>query len=298
MDDIKLAESPTTGGNESHLGPASLHIPEGELGPFAAPPPRASFIYAVGQVEPRFPSLGVEKEFAQAVGRTDLGGQTQRQALQSALAERPNRYLARQLCWVFTIEGLETYILLPRDPVDLELFIETIRPRPAPGDLDVIIGERGPIAEPDRCNGLLLPLVAVDHLYSFERGDLISAIPRPEEVSEADDDQFRATAEELLDSMMQVADNAGATDEHRALNYLAVRYPAIYARAAAAQRTNHSLSRVEVRPSRLGTARLIVDVVFAYSNRQTDMTEKYFVRVDVTEEFPFLVTKLSPYYER
>jgi hypothetical protein len=30
----------------------------------------------------------------------------------------------------------------------------------------------------------------------------------------------------------------------------------------------------------------------------TDVTEKFFVRVDVTEEFPFLVTKMSPYYDR
>lgn len=27
-------------------------------------------------------------------------------------------------------------------------------------------------------------------------------------------------------------------------------------------------------------------------------TAAFFVRVDVTEEFPFLVTKLSPYYDR
>ena len=41
-----------------------------------------------------------------------------------------------------------------------------------------------------------------------------------------------------------------------------------------------------------------LDVIFSYTNRYTDVTEKYFVRVDVTEEFPFLVTKLSPYYDR
>ena len=35
----------------------------------------------------------------------------------------------------------------------------------------------------------------------------------------------------------------------------------------------------------------------AYTNRNTDFTEKFAVRVDVTEEFPFLVTKLSPYYK-
>jgi hypothetical protein len=42
----------------------------------------------------------------------------------------------------------------------------------------------------------------------------------------------------------------------------------------------------------------VVDVIFSYTNRNTDFTEAYFVRVDVTGEFPFLVTKLSPYYDR
>ena len=59
-----------------------------------------------------------------------------------------------------------------------------------------------------------------------------------------------------------------------------------------------SLAAVEVRPSRLSSTRKIVDVIFAFTNRSTDVTEKYFVRVDVTEEFPFLVTKLSPYFDR
>jgi PatG C-terminal len=98
--------------------------------------------------------------------------------------------------------------------------------------------------------------------------------------------------------IQQMADNAGATDEHRALNYLAVRYPAIYATAADRHAQNYSLTAVEIRPSRLSGVRKIVDVIFSYTNRQTDVTEKFFVRVDVTEEFPFLVTKISPYYDR
>jgi len=95
-----------------------------------------------------------------------------------------------------------------------------------------------------------------------------------------------------------MADNAGATDEHRALNYLAVRYPPIYAQTAAAHADNASLTAVDVRRSRLSGVRVILDVIFSYTHRQTDVTEKYFARVDVTEEFPFLVTKLSPYYDR
>ena len=39
-------------------------------------------------------------------------------------------------------------------------------------------------------------------------------------------------------------------------------------------------------------------VTYSYANRNTDVVEKFSCRVDVTEEFPFLVTKLSPYYDR
>jgi hypothetical protein len=41
-----------------------------------------------------------------------------------------------------------------------------------------------------------------------------------------------------------------------------------------------------------------VDVVFSYTNRRTDVVERYFVRVDVTEKYPFLASKLSPYVSR
>ena len=105
-------------------------------------------------------------------------------------------------------------------------------------------------------------------------------------------------AEELFSRIMHMTDNAGATDEHRALNYLAMRYPAIYTRAAEEFGLSCSLTGVEVLPAPLGSGRNIVDIVFAYTNRNTDFTEKFFVRCDVTEEFPFLVTKLSPYYDR
>jgi hypothetical protein len=44
--------------------------------------------------------------------------------------------------------------------------------------------------------------------------------------------------------------------------------------------------------------RRIVDVILSFTNHQTDVVEKYFIRIDVTEEFSFLVTKISPYYDR
>jgi hypothetical protein len=257
-----------------------------------------SYIFAIGKVQLRFPSLGVEKEFGQATGRADTAGLTDREALSRVLSERANRYILRRLSWVFTIEGLETYILRPRDPDDFDLLLEAIRPAPSPLDVDVVIGRRGPIAPPEMCNGLMVPIVVFDQLYSFDREALIKAIPRPETVPAKQEKQFRASAAELFDRISQLADNAGATDEHRAVNYLAVRYPAIYALATEAYGRNSSLTGVDVRPSRLSSVRRIVDVIFSFTHRETDVTEKYFVRADVTEEFPFLVTKLSPYYDR
>jgi hypothetical protein len=258
----------------------------------AAPP---SYVYALGKVEWRFPKQSVEKEFAQATGRTETAGQTDREAMHTVLTQRQNRYLVRQLCWVLTIEGLETYILVPRDPADLDLLVEAVRPAPSPFDIDIIIGMRGSIAPPELCNGLMLPIVMFDQIYSFDRSALIQNIPRPETIPAK---QFTQTCEELFERIMQMADNAGTTDEHRALNYCAVRYPVIYAKAAEAYGQSCSLTGMEVRPSSLSSTRKIVDVIFSYTNRNTDFTEKFFVRVDVSEEFPFLVTKLSPYYDR
>ena len=68
--------------------------------------------------------------------------------------------------------------------------------------------------------------------------------------------------------------------------------------AADAYKKIASLSAVEVRPSRLSSVRKVVDVIFTYTNRSTDVSDKFFVRVDVTEEFPFLVTKMSPFFDR
>ena len=256
-----------------------------------------SFVYALGRIEGRFPNLAAEKEFAQATGRIDTTGKTDQQTFYAVLSQRENRYLLRQLCWVLTIQGLETYLLYPRDPADLDLLVQAIRPAPSPNDIDVVIGMRGPIAPPGMCNGLMVPMVAFDQIYSFDRGTLIGAIPPPK-AQPLTAAQYRPVAEEMFDRIMQLTDNSGNTDEHRALNYLAMRYPAIYAKAAEEFARDFSLTGVEVRPSSLSGTRNIVEIIFSYTDRKTDFTEKFCVRCDMTEEFPFLVTRLSPYFDR
>ena len=225
----------------------------------------SSYVYALGQIETRFPRPSVEKEMAQATGRAETAGHTDQQAFHEVLSRPENRYLARQLCWVLSIQGLETYILQPRDPADLDLLIGAVQPQSSPW-ISTVIGVRGPVAPPEFCNGLMIPIVAFDQIYTFSRDALVEAIPRPERIPA---EQFGPAARELFDRIMQMTDNAGNLDQHRALNYLAVRYPNIHARAAEAFAADSSLSGVEVLPSPLSGTRNIVEVIFAFTNRNT-----------------------------
>ena len=141
------------------------------------------FVYAIGRVEARFPNLagkGIRSGHREgATPPEDRPADVSR-----VLSRRENRYLLRQLCWVMTIQGLETYLLAPRDPADIDLLVEAIRPAPHPNDIDVVIGIRGPIAPPEMCNGLMVPIVVFEQIYSFDRDALIKAIPKPEKTSQ------------------------------------------------------------------------------------------------------------------
>jgi hypothetical protein len=259
-----------------------------------------SYVYAIGKVVYRFPTRSIELELAQATGgrsEEETRGRTREEVMHKALTDPANRYIARQICYVLKIEELETYILTPTDPFDIERLADALRPAPAGRaiDIDVIIGRRGPIASYEICNGLMVPIVMVDQIYSFDRDALMKAMPKRKGENE---DQFKKTAGALFDHIIQIADNVGATDEHRAINYLSVRYDEIYHRTQLMQDENYSFTAIDVRPSRLSGTRKIVDVIFSYENRTNRVIQKWFVRVDVTEEFPFLVSPMQQYFER
>jgi hypothetical protein len=127
-----------------------------------------AYVYALGQIAARFPRPSVEKEMAQATGRAETAGRTDQQAFYQVLSRHENRYLAHQMCWVLMIQGLETYILQPRDLADIDLLISAIEPHESPW-ISTVIGVRGPIASPDYCNGLMVPIVIFDQIYTFSR---------------------------------------------------------------------------------------------------------------------------------
>ena len=256
--------------------------------PAAAQPSHPNYIYALGQIRSMFPSLDVEKEFRQAIKDGQTANLTDQQAIYEILKQKENRYLAEDLCWVLSIGNIDTYLLQPVGEHVIDQFIEGIKPVKTI-DCDAIIGFRGPIAPPDACNGLQLPIVGVKKIYSFEVGDFVKAMPKAKGVNDQ-------AIQELFTRIQQMVDNAGNSDEHRALNYLALRYPNIYTKTAEMFAANKSLEGVEVQPARLGGSRKIVQVIFSFVDRSTDVKERFFVKVDVTGQYPFLTSQLQPYY--
>ena len=107
-----------------------------------------SYVYAIGKVVHRFPTRSLELELAQATGRRseeETRSRTREEVIHKALTDPANRYIARQICYVLTIEGLETYILVPTDPLDIDRLAQALAPSPGDvRDIDVIVGRRGP----------------------------------------------------------------------------------------------------------------------------------------------------------
>jgi hypothetical protein len=239
------------------------------------------WVYAIGRIDARFPRISVDKEFLQAAARMPgTSGLNDTQLRHQVLSEDENNYLLRQLCWVFTVHGLDTYILTPRDSADLRLLAQTVRQDPGPGDLDIVIGMKGPPAPPHMCNGLVVPIVFFDQIYSFDRDALIKELPKPDT---ADAKTFHKAAANLFDQLRLLSENMGTSSGARACNYLTARYPRLYHAYAEALARDESLSAVDVRRSSLSGSREIVDVVFSFTNRRTDVVSKQFVRVDVSD---------------
>lgn len=261
-------------------------------------PPAPKFVYALGRISVKAYGASLQQEINRlmALRNPDLTrGKSYDQVLFELLSERGNRYIARQLCYFLSIEKMSTYIVQARYAEDIDALIAALEPRDPPEDIDVVVGVLGPLATPEMCGGQVLPIVVFDRIYSFSRLDLLSALATP---PQATDDAFLQANNELLDRVMQIADNAGALDEHRALNFLVLGRSELYRKVFDCQQANRILTAIETRPSRIGAGRRVIDVILVFTDRNNEFVEKWFMRVDVTEEFPFVVTKMSRYFDR
>jgi hypothetical protein len=261
-------------------------------------------VYAVGTLTVQTPSLGVEKELAQLTAGAHQGGQVEVELLQQVLRNPETAYIGWHLSWVFASEGVDTFTVLPRTETDLARLAEVLSPAGAEEVVHAVAGRTVPCPPDAACAASGLPTVQADQVLAFTLQEFAAALPEDEKSAdekspaargEADRAEFEAVVRGLFLRLTHGAGNRGFADEHRARNYLALRYPAGYHAVRQAQREGKVFVGVDVRHSHSADRR-VVAVRLTVRNPRTDLTEHYQIQVDVTESFPFLITGLQPVY--
>jgi len=279
-------------------------------------PPR--FIFAIGRIYYSLPNESVKRELYEAFKRyhidrsiiSQIGGE--RKALNQLLSgdtRRENRYIARQLCWTFNLAGRSPiYILVPSDPMDYDLLIDTLDtpeqygiPINGAQTIDLIVGILGPVSPAGLCGPLILPMVRVDQIQTFRIEDVRTQLrDNWTESLNLDKEKFNETAEELFNRLLDMASNEGSTDEMRAFNYAALRSPTIYTDITKfIVQNNYRLENIIPKPVKVIGNTKLVEIIFYFRTTDTGgFVDMYSLEVDVSGEFPFLASPFIRYFGR
>ncbi len=254
--------------------------------------PSDQFVYAMGRLEVRFPSLGVEREFQQREAHyAELKDKTLSREERISRVLEANHHLASRVCYVFTVSGVPAYVLARPGWHLREDLLRAIAQARNPDSWSVIIGRRGPISTPGTCGGILAPMVACDQIYSFSldawRTSLESSLKAALQARKIAMKEFEQTTKELFERIVCSAENLGFANSHRALNYLVMQHPGLF--LAAAERSGRQvLDRIETREMQGIGTRHIIAVILTFLDLTTGVPERLFSRVDVSEEWPFV----------
>lgn len=281
---------PTCGGGPTAPGRANCPTCGGGS---AAAPFGQTQATLVGIVTAAFPSLSVEKEFAQLLGQKDFKGFTDRQTIHAVLKRPENRYLARRMCFMHTPYGGGTspaYVLVPEEPEDITLLIDTLERPLSASEFDVAKGRIVGIAPPAMCNAQQLPILAFSQLYSFRLDAFLKSIPRPENIPAA---EFKTACEELFHRTIRIASNATGTT--LGLSYAILSYAGLYKLVAEKFSENSSLAHIGLSQSRANPS--CADIRLKFVKRDTGFAETYCFLVNYDGPFQYLEELLHPCLE-
>lgn len=254
------------------------------------------FVYVIGDVRASFPSQSLEQEF-RAVANLRPTAPISQIELYRVLSQAPNIYIARDMCWVLKVDTVDVYLVVPRSFVELSDLIMALQPNATEISHTLVVGTLGPVAPPEFCNGVQLPVTTATQVYHFTNAALIESIR--EHARQIGKDLPEEVVRNTLIVMQQLGDNTGQTDEFRAINFMTVRSLDIYVIAADLfkEQPPFQLSSVSAQNSQLSGARRLVDVIFVFNNTVSNEIRRYFARVDVTGLFPFLASPVQQYFE-
>jgi len=231
---------------------------------------RRSFVYVLGQLRPFFSTRDLQREFEAAADYLGLKSDdyfgvftyTNTPDNNPDLTFRPFLYIAEKACWVFSINNIDTYFVIPRYENELNALINALQPEVSPQTL-ALIGTLGPLSPVDYCDGLQLPIVICNQFLS-ESTDLMSDMP--------------------------LKSNDGTTSEHRAVNFLAFNYPTIVPDDLTLPKP---LVSIHYQFYNQANDRILVEAILTYFDQGVE--EFYSCGIDVTDQYPFIDFALRHY---
>lgn len=264
-------------------------------------PTSKSYVYVAGQLRPHFPNRGLEREYDAAAQALGLNPRDFNKVFTAK--EGSNylyRYIAEQVSWILSVSGQDVYVLLANSSDELDDFIDSLTFDSASNLADetysVAIGEKGPMAPEDLSNGKPLPMVRCHHLYHFTTAQLQAEL--------SENNTTTIAISNVLDALTKQP-NTGESEFDRAKNFVAFRYPSIYAASQAANPSScHAnkqaddeqfLENLELQHSNVAPGRKIIDIILTYQKNISGRQTSYYASVDVTDLYPFLHSNLTTY---
>lgn len=252
------------------------------------------YVYVIGKIQWSFGAPDIEKEYLQLLPDPPPAGlTTEAQRVQYILQQNP--FLAREMQWLFMINGQPAYRLIPRSQTELDAFVTSMVPSdPTVIQYSVIVGTFDP-------SGGDLPGVLVNRTFTFTLQELAASVTSALTAQKVTNIPSTLQIVNVFDQTMQLANNTGDLDEHRALNYVSVNYPEVYVLPTTQGATSSNLvfTGVETRHSVNDAGGVtVIEVILKYQNQNTGVPMRFFTSVDVTGQFPFIVQKFQPYFER
>ncbi|CAM3789266.1 hypothetical protein VA7868_00445 [Vibrio aerogenes CECT 7868] len=226
--------------------------------------------------------------------------------INTVLSSRYFRYLARELEWLLEDEYSNAlYQLLPSE-YNMQQLINALDDTQAPPPSGQGTFNPPPQSGYDdshaTINTLIVGSVMPDagqlsqlQIHKFCQVDPATIA---DQVSYFHQHNQQTSMAQLIKSYLLLAKNAGMTDEERALNYLLCYdtgfYSKIYEQRQQSQRQSVHLVGIDARLYYAGE-RTLVCVIFNYQDQKTSVIESWSSTIDVTNEYPFMVSEFEPY---
>jgi PatG C-terminal len=264
------------------------HAPCAACAQAALQPVIEQFVFTIGKLDVRLPTVGIEREYRRCVKGEERKPASRGERMRAVF--EANHHLAARACYVLSIGGTPAFSLTPSIQSARESLIAALSHIDSPNHWVVVIGKLGPTCRPGDCGGLLVPFVFCDQIFCFSIDEWIEDMQKAvgdKPATTGDREMLASAARDLFNQSVNSLQNIGLSDAHRALNFLLMRHPGIF-HAVAERRGKAILDRVDTRVSEgLGARRQIL-VILTFLNITTGVPDRLFCRVDVTEEWPFL----------